>query len=130
MSQDMILTFSGVPYRVVFTPAMSGLGDTDKYATLIRVQEGLTREKEYSVILHEALHAMLDEEQVLSKTELDNEEGEERIVARLEVALRNFIRENPDFIVALLMTYGPPEYQKLAQPVQAAQPVEEPGMGV
>lgn len=113
VSKDLQLIFAGIPYQVQFKPSMSGLGETDRYATTIHIQAGLTPEKEYSVLLHEALHALLDEGQVLSRTILDTDEMEEMVVSRLEVALKMFIRENPMFITALLIMFGPPEYRNL-----------------
>jgi len=102
----MKLNICGIPYKLIPREVMADLGQTHTGRSEVEYQAGLTPEKEQQVLLHESLHAILDEGAVLKQTVLDCTEEEEVLVARLTVALLQFLKNNPEFVRYLLGRQG------------------------
>lgn len=73
-------------------------GVTQYEESLIKIREGMSKQKEEQTLIHESLHAMLHE------SGIDNLANDENLVTPLGNMLYQFITDNPQMINRIIST--------------------------
>lgn len=94
--------WGGFDYAVTWHPKGSidvdgeaAFGDTDHNEQVIRIEEGLTPEREVALLVHEPLHQMIGTAKAVFQGTTD--EVEEQLCTFVGDAIAGHIRDNPDF---------------------------------
>jgi hypothetical protein len=80
-------------------------GTTEHATQVIEIEEGLTREREAAILIHEAMHQMVGSAKVVLGGEADD--AEEKACTFFGDALAGHIRDNPKFWRYLVQQLAP-----------------------
>ena len=83
-------------FAIELTADLEGYGDTTIAKSRIRVQKGMDVHAERDTVMHEVLHALL--ENVGLAYEMREDDYEEKVVRRLAPALLDLLRRNPRLV--------------------------------
>jgi hypothetical protein len=110
----------GYDYRVTYSPKGSVkledgdqcYGTTDHVEQEIKVEEGLTPEREADTLIHEPLHQMACLAQKDFSNIKDPHEAEEAVCSFIGTALAGHIRDNPDYWRYIIKLLAPAKRKK------------------
>lgn len=104
--------WGGFDYKVEFHPKGSievegdaAFGETDHTEQLIRIEDGLTPEREVALLVHEPMHQMIGTAKVVFGGTPDD--IEEQVCTFVGDAISGHIRDNPDFWRYLISRLAP-----------------------